>query len=93
MSARENFERQMRQQLEQLRAEYHAVKEKTAAMEADLEAEYFTRIDELKIELQQAEQKLELFAETHDDQWEEFKQDLERSWESLRSLIKAVTGP
>ena len=83
----------MRSELAQLKVEYENLKARAGRVESGLEAEYLTLVEELKIELQEAEQKLELFAETHEDQWEEFKLDLERSWESLRSLIKAVTGP
>ncbi len=93
MSARQGFEQKMRAELTQLKAEYENLKTRAGRIESELEAEYLTLVEELKIELQEAEQKLELFAETHEDQWEEFKLDLERSWESLRSLIKAVTGP
>ena len=93
MSARQGFEKKMRAELAQLKAEYENLKTRAGRVESELEAEYLTLVEELKIELQEAEQKLELFAETHEDQWEEFKLDLERSWESLRNLIKAVTGP
>ena len=93
MSARQGFEQKMRAELTQLKAEYENLKARAGRVESELEGEYLTLFEELKIALQEAEQKLELFAETHEDQWEEFKLDLERSWESLRSLIKAVTGP
>ena len=93
MSTKQGFEQKMRSELAQLKVEYENLKARAGRAESELEGEYLTLVEELKIALQEAEQKLELFAETHEDQWEEFKHDLERSWESLRSLIKAVTGP
>jgi hypothetical protein len=80
MSERQGFEQKMRAELAQLKVEYENLKARAGRVESELE-------------LHKAEQKLELFAETHEDQWEEFKLDLERSWESLRNLIKAVIGP
>lgn len=93
MSERQGFEQKMRAELAQLKVEYENLKTRAGRVESEFEAEYLTLVEELKIELHKAEQKLELFAETHEDQWEEFKLDLERSWESLRNLIKAVIGP
>lgn len=93
MSERQGFEQKMRAELAQLKVEYENLKARAGRVESEFEAEYLTLAEELKIELHRAEQKLELFAETHEDQWEEFKLDLERSWDSLRNLIKAVTGP
>ena len=93
MSLKQSFEQQMRQELEQLKADFDSLKNRAADTETNLEAEYFTRVEEFRIELQRAEQKLELFAETHDAQWETFKTDLEQSWESLRGMIRALTAP
>lgn len=83
----------MRDELEQLKAEYDEIKTSLGRLESNFEAEYLTRVEELKLAILDAEGKLELFAETHDEQWQEFRTDLEKSWESLRELIRAITAP
>ena len=93
MTTRKNFEKRMRDELEQLKAEYEEIKSRAGKLESSLEAEYLTRTEELKLAILDAERKFELFVETHDEQWETFKTDLEKSWESLRELIRAITAP
>ena len=93
MTSRQKFEQRLRDELEQLKAEYDEIKSRAGRLESELEAEYVTRTEELKLALLDAERKIELFAETHDQQWETFRDDLEKSWESMRELIRAITAP
>ncbi len=93
MSAEQKIAEQMRRELDRLKREVQKIKNAAGKAEAGLEMEYFTLIDELQLELHGLEQKYELFRETHDAAWQEFKSDLERSWTSLRELIKVITGP
>ena len=83
----------MRSRLNQLKAEFADLKASTDRAETGLELEYYTLLEEAQGKLHSAEQKLELFREVHDDQWEAFKTDLELSWESLREVIKGITAP
>ena len=93
MSARKEFSDRMRARLDELRAEVDRLEHRVEHAETSLELEYYTLLDELKVKLQAAEQKFELFLETHDDAWKTFRTDLEQSWESMRSIIRAITGP
>lgn len=90
---RQQFEQQVRDQLEAFRIELAALKQKTGQAETNLELEYYTLIDELRVKLEAFEKKYELLREVHDDEWQAYKTDLEKSWESLRELIKAITSP
>ena len=93
MSSPQKFSEQMRAELSQLKSEFEKIKTDAAHLGTDLELEYFTLIEELQVEVHALEQKFELFVETHDPAWQEFKTDLERSWESLRELVKGITAP
>ncbi len=83
----------MRARLDGLRAEVEKFEHKAEQAETTLELEYYTRLEELKVKLEAAEQKFELFLETHDDAWETLRDDLEQSWKSMRNVINAITGP
>jgi len=93
MSMREIFERKMQAQLDELKVELAGLKDKADRAEANLELEYFTLIDELRLKLEEVEQKFELLQQVNDEKWEEFKAELELSWDSLRELVKAITSP
>ena len=93
MSMREIFERKMQAQLDELKVELAGLKDKADRAEANLELEYFTLIDELRLKLEEVEQKFELLQQVNDEKWEEFKTELELSWDSLRELVKATTSP
>ena len=90
---REIFERKMQTQLDELKVELAGLKDKAGRAEANLELEYFTLIDELRLKLEEVEQKFELLQQVNDEKWEEFKTELELSWDSLRELVKATTSP
>ena len=93
MSMRETYEAKMQAQLHELKAEIHELRKKAGQAETNLELEYYTLIDELHLKLETTEQKFELLRQTKDEKWEEFKTDLELSWNSLLELIKAITSP
>ena len=93
MTSRQEFEQRLRDELEQLKAEYEQLAAGAGRLESTLEAEYLTRVEGVKLALLDAENRLELFAETHDHQWQTFKADLEKSWASLREMIAAITSP
>jgi len=93
MSIRETYEAKMQARLHELKAEIHELREKANRAETNLELEYYTLIDELHLKLETAEQKFELLKQTQDENWEEFKTELELSWKSLLEMVKAITSP
>lgn len=93
MNIRKRYEEKMQAQLHELKQEVAAIREKAEQAETNLQLEYYTLVDELHLKLEATEQKFELLKQTRDEQWEEFKADLELSWNSLRELIKAITSP
>lgn len=93
MSMRELYERKMQAQLNELKTEIAALKEKVGQEETNLELEYYTLIEELHLKLEATEQKFHLLKQAQNEKWEEFKVELELSWDSLLEMIKAITSP
>ena len=90
---RKDHESRMRQRLEALRREYEEIRQRAGQAETSLEFEYYTRLEELQIALETAEQKFELLLETHEDQWERTRDEVEQVWKAARELVRAVTSP
>jgi len=93
MSMRELYERKMQAQLNELKTEIAVLKEKVGQEETNLELEYYTLIEELHLKLEATEQKFHLLKQAQNERWEEFKVELELSWDSLLEMIKAITSP
>jgi predicted ribosome quality control (RQC) complex YloA/Tae2 family protein len=93
MHIKATYEKKMRQQLEEVKQEISELKNKSAHMETNLQLEYYTLVDELEVKLEIAEQKLYLLTQAAADDWEEFKIEFERVWESVRELVKSITSP
>ncbi len=93
MSIRDVYEKKLQAQLDKWKTELEAFKEKAEQAETNLQLEYYTLIDELNLKLDEAHKKLQLLKQTGDETWEEFKADVEPTWDSLEDLIKSITLP
>ncbi len=93
MSIRDVYEKKLQAQLDEWKTELEAFKEKAEQAETNLQLEYYTLIDELNLKLDEAHKKLQLLKQTGDETWEEFKADVEPTWDSLEDLIKSITLP
>ena len=93
MSARETYQEQMRARLHELKTEIDELRHKADQAETNLQLEYCTLIDQLRLKLETANQKFQLLEEAGEENWEEFKTEFEHVWNALRELIKSVTSP
>ena len=93
MSIREVYEKNMQARLDEWKTRLEALKEKADQQETNLQLEYYTLIDEAKLELEAAHRKFELLKEAGDETWEEFKYEVETTWDSLEELIRSLTLP
>ena len=93
MSFKKTYEKKMQARLNELAAEIDELREKAEQMEVNLQLEYYTFIDELQVELEIARQKFDGLNQADEEDWEEFKNEFELIWKSLRELIKSVTSP
>ena len=86
MSIRDVYENKWKARLE-------VFKEKADQEETNLQLEYYTLIDEIKLEMESAHNKLQQLKQAGDESWEEFKDEVETTWDSLDELIRALTLP
>jgi len=93
MSIREVYEKKMQAQLDEWKTRLDAFKEKADQEETNLQLEYYTLIDEIKLGLKDANKKLERLEQSSDETWEKFKAELEASWDTLDELIRSLTLP
>jgi len=93
MSIRDVYEKNMQAQLDEWKTRLETFKEKADQEETNLQLEYYTLIEEVKLELETAHKKLQLLKKIGDEEWEELKSDVEITWDSLHELIKALTLP
>lgn len=93
MSLRKTYEKKLQAQLNELKLEIDELRGKADQIETNLQLEYYTRIDELHLNLELANQRFQLLKQSSDEKWDEFKTEFEIIWDSLRELIKAVTSP
>ena len=93
MSIRDVYEKNMQAQLDEWKNKLEMFKEKADQEETNLQLEYYTLIEEVKRELEAAHKKLQRLKQASDETWEEFKADVEITWDLLHELIKALTLP
>jgi predicted ribosome quality control (RQC) complex YloA/Tae2 family protein len=93
MHIKATYEKKVQHQLQELKEEISALKNKAAQVETNLQLEYYTLIDELQVKLEIADQKFHLLTQAGEDDWEEFKTEFEQVWDSMRELIKSITSP
>jgi hypothetical protein len=90
---RKDYEGEMRTRLQVLRENVEALEQRAGQAETNLELEYFTLLEELRLALENAERKFELLLESHDEQWEGIKTEFEQLWRGARELIRAINSP
>lgn len=93
MQSRESYEKKIQAQLHELKVKINELREDAERKEANLELEYYTRIDELHLKLETANQKFHALKQASDEQWHEFKSEFELIWNSMRDLIRSITAP
>jgi len=93
MSIRDIYEKNMQVRLDEWKARLEVFKEKADQEETNLQLEYYTLIDEIKLELDTAHKKLEQLKQAGDETWEEFKTEVEITWDTLDELIRSITLP
>jgi hypothetical protein len=93
MSIRDIYEEKMQVQLDEWRAGLEVLKDKADQEETNLQLEYYTLIDEIKLELETAHKKLQQLKQAGDETWDELKAEVETTWDALDELIRSLTLP
>jgi chromosome segregation ATPase len=93
MTDRKKHEEKLQAQIDDWKTELENLKEKAELAETNLQLEYYTLMDELKLKLELANRKLEVLKRSGDEKWEALKTDIEITWDSLEDLIKSINLP
>ena len=93
MSIRDTIEKKLQAQLDEWKDRVESLSEKAGQRETNLQLEFYTLLDEIKLELEAAHKKLEMLKASGDEKWEELKAEIEVTWDSLEDLIKSLTLP
>ena len=93
MSIRDVYENKMQAQLDEWKTKLEVLKEKADQEETNLQLEYYTLIEEVALELESAHKKLQALKHSSDETWDEFKTEVELTWDTLHDLIKSLTLP
>ncbi len=84
MSKREAYEDKLRAQLDEWKAEIDKLEAKAKKATADLKIKYDKQIQELKDDRNSLKYKLSIIHEIGEDEWEEFKEDVDK----IQSVLK-----
>jgi len=93
MSIRDVYEKKMQARLDEWKDKFEDFKEKAEEEEVNLQLEYYTLIDEVKLKLEDAHKKLQRLKQAGDEAWEDIKTEVETTWDSLDELIRSLTLP
>ena len=93
MSLRDIYEKNMQARLDEWKARLEVFKEKADQEETNLQLEYYTLLDEIKLEMETAHNQLEQLTQAGDETWEELKDEVETTWGMLDELIRSITLP
>lgn len=92
MGEKELYQRKMRAQLDEWKAELHKLEAKAAGARADVQLEMNRRIQALQGKIEEGRTKLSALAEATDDAWESLKEGVESTWKSLRASLREAAS-
>ncbi|MBK6289918.1 MAG: coiled coil domain-containing protein [Gammaproteobacteria bacterium] len=85
MSDKELYQQKMQARLDEWRAEVDKLKARTSGASADAQLKMSKQIKTLESKIEEGKTKLSQLAEAADDAWELIKDDVESTWDSLKS--------
>ena len=92
MSLKQAYEQKLRAQLDAWKTDIDQLKAKADKAEADVQLEYYKKIEELRMKQESAREKLQELENAGEDAWEDLKAGIESAWDDLRDSIKSATS-
>lgn len=90
MSERNAYEEQFAAQLQLWQAEIQKLQAQAEQANAEIKADYFRRLDELKGQLEEAQQRYRQMVEANATAWEEFRAKTDAAWQDMANGINAA---
>ena len=92
MSMKETYEQKLEAQLDEWSAQIDKLKAKADGAEADIQLEYYKKIEELRTMQESATHKLSELKDSGDDAWEDLKAGIDSAWDSLGNAVKSAAS-
>ncbi|WP_110457526.1 coiled coil domain-containing protein [Shewanella algidipiscicola] len=90
MSMKQAYEKKLRAQLNEWSADIDKLKAKVDKAEAEVQIEYYKKIDELRTMQRDVAHQLTELRESSDDAWEDIKAGINSAWDSLDGALKSA---
>jgi len=92
MSMKDAYEQKLQAQLDEWGAEIDKLKAKADNAEADVQLEYYKKIEELRSMQESATNKLAELRDAGDGAWEDLKAGIDSAWDSLGNALKSAAS-
>jgi hypothetical protein len=90
MSMKEAYEKKLRAQLEDWGVEIDKLKAKADEAKADVQLEYYKKIEELRLLQASAKEKMAELKKAGDDAWEDLRAGMENARDSLGNALRSA---
>lgn len=87
MSDKKLYKQKKQAQLDELRADVDKIKAKASEASADAQLKMNEQIRVLESKIEDGKFKLSQLAETSDDMWESSKDNVDATWDALKSAV------
>ena len=92
MSMKEAYEKKLKGQLSEWRADIDKLKAKAEQAQGETQLAYYKELEVLRTQQEKARDKLDDLRNVGDDAWEDMKAGLDKAWDDLGdSISKAVS--
>jgi uncharacterized coiled-coil DUF342 family protein len=92
MGMKEAYEKKLQAKLNEWSAEIDKLKAKADGEKAEVQLEYYKKIEELRSMQEAAANKLTELKDAGDDAWEDLKAGIDSAWDSLSSALKSAAS-
>ncbi|HEO99274.1 MAG TPA: coiled coil domain-containing protein [Epsilonproteobacteria bacterium] len=92
MGMKEAYEQKLQAKLDEWSADIDKLKAKADSAEANLQLEYYKKIEELRSMQETAADKLIELKDAGDDTWEDIKAGVESTWDSLGNALNSFAS-
>lgn len=92
MNERELYQKKMKAQLDEWKADVDKLRAKSSGASADAQLKLLKLLKELDVKIDEGKSRLDKLVDAGEDKWESSKKSFESAWDSLKSSIKDATA-
>jgi len=92
MSMKDAYEKKLKGQLSEWRAEIDKMKAKADQAEGDAQLSYYKEIEDLRSRQEAARDKLDELRDAGDNAWEDLKTGLDKTWDDMSDAVNKAAS-